>query len=328
MRLLLNAAWRRPKLRVFNCMLLAFILSATGSLAENLQDDSSLRSELIEVFGFMPVEKPLNAQKTNLGRQLFHDPRLSNNNQVSCATCHVLEEGGDDGRAFSVGVSGAESVRNSPSIFNLSGHIAYFWDGRSPTLEAQIDGPIHHPDEMGSDWQSIVSKLSQDKELRAEFRRLYGALDERSIKNAIVIFEKSLTTDDSPFDRYLRGDVSALSAKAKEGASHFLSFGCSSCHQGYLVGGNLFQKFGVYRSQDDNTNAQQLFKVPSLRNVEHTAPYFHDGRQNTLEGAVRTMADAQLGRPLSEIETVNLVAFLKSLSSGRFVTSPDELVQE
>lgn len=327
MRLLLNAAWRRSNLRFVICMSLAFVSSGMGA-AEALQDDASLRNELIEVFGFMPAEKPLNAEKTNLGRQLFHDPRLSKNNQVSCATCHILEEGGDDGRAFSIGVSGAESVRNSPTVFNLSGHIAYFWDGRSPSLEAQIDGPIHHPDEMGSDWQSIVPKLSQDKALLMEFRRVYGALDERSIKDAIVTFEKSLTTDDSSFDQYLRGDTSALSEKAKEGANHFLNFGCSSCHQGYLVGGNLFQKFGVYRPQDDNVNAQQLFKVPSLRNVEHTAPYFHDGRQNTLEGAVRTMADAQLGRPLSEIETANLVAFLKSLSSARFVTPADELVQE
>lgn len=311
-------AFRRGRLQ--QVALAAFFVCwhvPADSAASDSYSDAALRTEMIAIFGQMPPPEQFDVGKVDLGNRLFHDPRLSANDQISCASCHILEQGGDDGLKFSIGVSGEKSVRNSPSVFNLNGHVAYFWDGRAQSLETQIDGPIHHPDEMGTDWPSIIEKLSGDNALYKEFRRLYGGMDERSIKNAIVIFEKSLRTDDSAFDRYLRGDDVALSDTAKKGAQHFLNFGCSSCHQGYLVGGNLFQKFGVYRAENDES-FQHLFKVPSLRNVEHTAPYFHDGREATLQGAVRTMADAQLGRPLSEIETKNLVAFLKSLSGEQF----------
>ena len=285
------------------------------------------------IFGLLEAPANLDAKKVDLGRRLFHDPRLSQNDQVSCASCHVLKAGGDDGRKFSVGISGQPTRRNSPTVFNVTNHIGYFWDGRAETLFDQIDGPVHDPDEMGTDWRTIEGKLSADPGYVEEFQTFYGELNAKTIKDAIVLFQESLITNDTPFDRYLAGNESALTEDAKRGLARFVEYGCASCHQGSLLGGNLYQKFGVFEPNANDADRETFFKVPSLRNVSATAPYFHDGREATLHDAVRLMAKVQLGRELSSDETDELVWFLQALTSDRFMrvnpqTGEQELVQD
>jgi len=298
-----------------------FITVFSDVAAEGLQPREVSVEEALETFGLLEAPKGISANKVLLGQKLFHDPRLSVNNQVSCASCHIIAQGGDDNRRFSIGVSGAPSARNSPTVFNLINHIAYFWDGRADTLADQIDGPVHHPDEMGSDWETIVKKLNADDALNALIRRHYGAVSEHAIKDAIATFEKTLVTNDSPFDEFMRGDKTALSETAMRGLGRFIDYGCASCHQGPAIGGNVFQRFGVY---DQAKEERPLLKVPSLRNVVVTGPYFNDGREADLVGAVRTMARAQLGRDLNDEEVLDFVAFLNSLSSARFLDDEKE----
>ncbi len=170
----------------------------------------------------IPVHVELDDRKVALGERLFNDPRLSKNNKISCASCHVLDKGGDDGLKFSIGVSGDPADANAHSIFNVGSQFLFFWDGRAETLEDQIDGPITHPDEMGSSWQDVVAKLSDDKDYQAQFYAVYkSGPTEESIKNAIATFERSLNTPNSPFDKYLLGDEDAISAQAIVGYQHF-----------------------------------------------------------------------------------------------------------
>ena len=292
-----------------------FISWFSWAAAQDLPPREVSLDEVLEIFGQMDMPAALNQDRVSLGRQLFHDPRLSSNDQVSCASCHIISDGGDDNRQFSIGVSGKPTTRNSPSVFNLENHVAYFWDGRSVSLEDQIDGPIHNPDEMNTDWISIIRKLNKDKAFSASFRKEYETINTDAIKDAIAVFEKSLVTNDSPFDRFMTGDKLALGEKAKRGLSRFIDYGCASCHQGPALGGNVFQRFGIYK---DDVDDRPLLKVPSLRNVAVTAPYFHDGREAELSNAVRTMARVQLGREINDVELEEIFDFLHSLTSARF----------
>ena len=294
------------------------------SLSTTTYAEEMIIDELNAVFGMLTIPEDIHAEKAALGNQLFHDPRLSSNGEVSCASCHILADGGDDGLAVSIGVSGNPTERNSPTVFNLNNHVAYFWDGRAATLVEQIDGPVHHPDEMGENWGSIIRKLVSDPMIRKTMARLYGGVSEAAIKDAIAEFERSLVTNDSPFDDYLGGDMAALDATAVAGLQRFMDYGCASCHQGPTVGGNLFQEFGVYLPIGPDGETRERLKVPSLRNVQHTAPYFNDGREPTLGGAIKTMGEAQLGRALSDEEISEIKAFLQALSSPRFAAQRDE----
>ena len=280
----------------------------------------------------LPQYTARDKKKIYLGELLFNDPRLSNDDSISCATCHNLETGGVDRLARSVGVYGNVGDINSPTVFNSGLNIAQFWDGRAETLEDQIDGPTHNPKEMGSSWAQITEKLSSDKTYQALFKNSYSdGITSVNIKDAIASFEKSLVTINSPFDRYLRGEKDAISANAKAGYQLFKEFGCISCHQGSNVGGNVFQKFGVmgdYFSDRGSVITQAdfgrfnvtgleedkfVFRVPSLRLATLTPPYFHDGSVNTIEEAVRTMVRYQLGRMSSEKDEELIVAFLHTL---------------
>ncbi len=280
----------------------------------------------------LPRTMALDAAKVALGGRLFADPRLSRDNTVSCSSCHSFELGGADGLERSFGIEGRQVAFNAPTVFNSAFSIAQFWDGRALTLEEQMDGPVHDRAEMDSSWPEITAKLRRDKQYTSAFKAIYGGLiAERTIKDAIATFERSLITPDAPFDRYLRGEDGAISAAALEGYRLFKSYGCIACHQGMNVGGNMFQRFGVMdREEDDRPGAaamdlgrakvtgrdrdKHVFKVPSLRNVAATAPYFHDGSAETLESAIVVMAKVQLGRLLSGEETASIAAFLRSLT--------------
>lgn len=281
-----------------------------------------------------PIEAVVGLQqsKIDLGRKLFHDSRLSHNGQLSCASCHGLQTGGADLKARSIGIDGAVGIINSPTVFNSGFNFSQFWDGRASTLEQQIDEPVQSKIEMGSTWPEVVRKLQSSPEYVAAFRQIYrDDIKSDYIKDSIAEFERSLSTPNARFDRYLRHETTALTAAERQGYKLFKSFGCTSCHQGMNIGGNMYQKLGVmapyFTDRGQITAADQgrfnvtknpkdlhMFKVPSLRNVELTPPYFHDAGASTLADAVRMMAKYQLGRYLTDEEVNLIVEFLKTLT--------------
>ena len=281
----------------------------------------------------LPREAPaLDPLRVALGRELFSDPILSPDDAVSCATCHDLTRGGADGLRRSRAPSRPEGPINVPGIFNLAWASRFSWSGRFSTLDEMMDVAMTAPAAMASTWEGSVERLSQSSRYRARFGEAYGgAPSERFLRDALASYLYSLTTPDAPFDRWLRGDESAISEEAVEGYRQFRDLGCSSCHQGVLIGGNMFQRFGVLRDYFEDrrevTRAdlglyvgtqrdedRHVFRVPSLRNVALTAPYFHDGSAASLEEAVTTMARFRLGRILRPTQIASLVAFLRTLS--------------
>ena len=280
----------------------------------------------------IPTGGAFDADKVALGRMLFHDERLSKDNSVSCASCHDLATGGDDGRRVSVGVDNAEGPINAPTVFNSAFNFKQFWDGRAETLEDQIDGPVQSAIEMASLWPDVVAKLYQDESYPALFDQTYpDGINRANVKNAVAEFMRSLTTPNSRFDQWLNGEQSALNAQEKHGYNLFKSYGCVSCHQGAAVGGNMFQVFGVlneyFKRRGNITEADMgrfnvtgneadmhAFKVPSLRMAAHTAPYLHDGSAATLREAVDIMFEFQLGREAPDEDKDAIVAFIKTLA--------------
>lgn len=292
---------------------------------------SSVMLDTIEPIQPLPPLANLSPQRVALGERLFRDKRFSADQTLACVSCHDLQHGGVDSRPVSIGIGGAAGSINAPTVFNSGLSFAQFWDGRAATLEDQVAGPIHNPVELGSNWKEIQERLSQDPEIVATFKRTYSdGLTINNIADAIATFERSLVTRNSRFDRYLQGDKAALTDREIEGYRLFRELGCSSCHQGALLGGNMFQKFGVlgdYFAGRRQTNAdlgrfnvsgrvedKHVFKVPSLRNITLTAPYFHDGSVKELEKAVVIMGRYQLGRELEQSDVEAIVAFLNSLT--------------
>lgn len=280
----------------------------------------------------LPPPPVLDPAKVELGRQLFHDPRLSKDDSLACAGCHDLKRGGVDGKARSVGVGGAVGGINAPTVLSAAYNFRQFWDGRAATLEDQAAGPITNPIEMASTWPEVLRKLGADRSIKDAFTRLYPeGLSPKSIVSAIADFERSLPRR-SRFDRWLEGDERAINSDELAGYHLFKRHGCTACHQGVNIGGNLYQRFGVmadyFAARGGETDADQgrfnvtgqdedrhRFKVPSLRNVALTAPYFHDGSAATLDQAVRIMGRYQLGMELKPRDVQLIVAFLGSLTS-------------
>lgn len=293
----------------------------------------------VEPVSPLPRQVVLPADKIALGERLFMEPRLSRDDTVACATCHDLGRGGTDRRRFSRGVDGKIGTINAPTVFNSGFNFVQFWDGRAASLEDQVAGPIQNPIEMASSWDQALAKLRADADYRTRFAAIYAdGITAANVSDAIATFERSLVTPDSPFDRYLRGDAGALDADQRAGYQRFKDFGCVSCHQGLSLGGNLYQRFGVMRDYFADKPAQtdadmgrynvtrheddrHVFKVPSLRNVAVTAPYFHDGSAATLEDAIAVMGRVQLDRELSTDDTRLIAAFLRSLT-GRWQGKP------
>ncbi|BBN82376.1 hypothetical protein PA25_23610 [Pseudoalteromonas sp. A25] len=270
----------------------------------------------------LPLIEQYNEQWVQLGKALFKSPLLSVDNTVSCASCHDLYNGGDDGFPVSLGVNQQLGERNSPTVINSAFNFRQFWDGRSATLAEQVHGPIHNPVEMATNWPQVIAKLTAQPGFLKSFNALSAdGINAENIVKALVLFEESLVSEDTPIDRYLLGDISALSEQQQRGLQKFMNFGCITCHQGKNIGGNLYQKIGRLDSvpqslltdlgrfnQTNNEEDKHVFKVPSLRNVTLTAPYFHNGSVDELSEAIRIMAKGQLGLNLSDEDILDLEA--------------------
>jgi cytochrome c peroxidase len=264
-----------------------------------------------------------------LGRTLYHEKRLSRDNSISCNSCHDTKAFGVDGEKFSVGFNNHLTGRNSPTSFNAFMHVSQFWDGRAPTVEEQAKGPILAGGEMAMpSAEAVVKKINGIKGYKdlfeAAFPNSSPAITYDNVGKAIGAYERLFVTP-SKFDNLLAGELSALNEKQKRGLKKFVTSGCVTCHTGNLLGGNIYQKLGLVKpwpNQKDQgrfaiTKKEQdkmFFKVPSLRNIEKTGPYFHDGSSEKLTEAVEVMARHQLGREFSKEEISDIVAFLKTLT--------------
>ena len=282
--------------------------------------------------------------KAALGFTLFHDPRLSVDNTVSCATCHALETAGVDNHQYSHGVNDQLGGVNAPTVYNAVYNFVQFWDGRAATLAAQAAGPPLNPVEMASpSFYDIKAKLEADKPFAKAFTAVYpDGITEANITNAIEEFERTLITPDSRFDKWLRGDDSAITADELAGYELFKKYDCATCHVGHNLGGQSYELMGLRRhyfadrglelTVEDNGRYKETkierdrhrFKVPGLRNVEHTWPYYHDGTRETLEEAVMDMGRYQSGVELTSAEVDQITAFLKTLTGeyqGKLLTN-------
>ena len=286
----------------------------------------------------------LDPGKVALGARLFGDRRFARDDSLACASCHDLAGGGVDtrpgSRTFSSATGQVKHIFNTPTIYNVGLNYRQQWTGGAQTLEELVDKVVNSPLVFASSWPAVLGKLEADKALVADFRRAYpqSGLTKESVQDALAVFQRSLTTP-SRFDRFLRGDASAISSDERSGYERFKAYGCVGCHQGVNVGGNMLQRFGAMKDYfadrlkagraaapgDEGrfrvTKKQEdlhVFKVPSLRNVALTAPYFHDGSAATLEDAVDVMFRYQLGRSAPAQDKALIVKFLHSLSGEQF----------
>jgi cytochrome c peroxidase len=289
----------------------------------------------------IPPAPPVDPDVLELGKRLFHDERLSTDGSTSCATCHDIAAGGDDGLPTSMGVAGSLGAVNAPTVLNAVHNFRQFWDGRAADLLEQADGPLLAAGEMGwSDWDALLGEIERHPDLVELFDRAFDAPPSRErVLQALVAYETALVTPNAPFDRWLRGEQSALSPEAHAGYLEFKRVGCIACHQGVNVGGNMFQRVGRVQAspfEDPEHAADNLgrfeqtgvqrdrfrFKVPSLRNVALTAPYLHDGSLEDLPSTIQFMAEYQLGEQLDVEQVTRIAAFLESLTGE---LSPDLL---
>ena len=299
------------------------------------------------------LAEDIDEAKVALGFALFHDPRLSVDNTVSCSTCHSLETAGVDNHQYSHGVNDQLGGVNAPTVYNAVYNFVQFWDGRAKTLADQAAGPPLNPVEMASEsFDQIIAKLAADKDFSKAFSAVYAdGLTEANITDAIEEFERTLITPDARFDKWLRGDDSALTADELAGYELFKQYDCATCHVGPNLGGQSYELMGLRRhyfadrglelTVEDNGRFKETqverdrhrFKVPGLRNVEHTWPYYHDGTRETLEEAVRDMGIYQSGVELTEAEVDQITAFLKTLTGeyqGKLLTNdtPREVIHD
>ncbi|WP_283742715.1 cytochrome-c peroxidase [Sideroxydans sp. CL21] len=301
---------------------------ATASIAGTGLANAANSSEPIQ-----PIEavKTSNPALVELGKKLFFDPRLSKSGFISCNSCHNLSMGGTDNIKTSIGHNWHQGPINAPTVLNSSMSLAQFWDGRAADLKAQASGPIANPGEMGFTHELAVGVLQSIPAYVAEFKTNFGSdkVTIGEVTQAIAAFEETLVTPNSRFDKWLKGDKHALNANEIAGYKLFKDSGCVACHNGPAVGGNSYQKMGVVepykttnpaegRSAVTGKNEDRFnFKVPTLRNVELTYPYFHDGGAATLKDAVNTMGKIQLGKKFTDGENAQIVAFLKTLTGDQ-----------
>jgi len=301
----------------------------------------------------IPADNKLTPAKIELGKQLYFDGRLSFDNTISCNSCHDVGKGGVDNTQFSKGVGGKLGGRNSPTVWNSAFHSVQFWDGRAASLEEQAKGPLINPVEMAMpSHDAVIAKVKKIPGYVKQFERVFGKKDPVNIDNlakAITAYERTLIAADSPFDRYIKGNKKAMSADAVAGMNLFQTVGCVACHQGpnfsgpqMPMGQGFYMRFPnfpgneydrKYQLSKDNgrydvtkvEGDRHMFRVPTLRNVELTAPYFHNGSVADLDEAVRVMAKSQLNKDLKDDEVKRLVSFLRSLTSKLPAQKPPKL---
>ena len=310
--------------------------AAAGAAAQAPKPPPKVRIDypMVEpLFGKDPAsddpKNPSTPEKVALGKALYHEKHLSKNGNISCASCHDLANYGVDSKPTSPGTDGKNGDRNTPTTWNAFRHFRQFWDGRASTVEEQSSMPVLNPDEHGvADEAQLVAKIKEKAELVEGFKKAFPAdadpVTAANFRLAVGAFERTLVTK-SKWDEYLDGNQRALNSDEIYGLKTFLEVGCTTCHMTRLLGGNMYQKNGLlkpYAHLEDTGRMQvtkseadkHFFKVPSLLNVEKTAPYYHDGKVATLEEAIKLMADTQLGKTLTDEQLRGLVAFLKALT--------------
>ncbi len=325
-------------LMTFGILIFLIFAITTTKQTDQIQSHDTSTEVIHYVTGFnaeqiQPLPHKINfpASKVSLGKRLFNEPQLSRDITISCVSCHNLNTNGTDNRPTSLGIEGKTGEANAPTVFNSGFNFSQFWDGRVSTLEEQAAGPVHNPVEMDADWDLILPRLSAVKKYQQDFDEIYiDGLTANNIVDAIATFERTLITPNSKFDQFLMGNKNALNKNQLEGYQRFKDFGCISCHQGINIGGNMFQRIGVlqeyFKGKVTKTidmgrfnvtgreEDRHVFKVPSLRNVAVTGPYLHDGSITELSEVIQIMGKYQLGRNLSDEDTLLIMAFLSSLT--------------
>ncbi len=315
---------------MFKTKCLVTVLALTGSM--------SVMAQALPTTAPAPADNPTTKEKVELGKMLYHDPRLSSSGTVSCASCHNTMLGGDDNRGGSVGVGGQVGGRSAPTVWNAAFNKVQFWDGRAASLEEQAAGPVTNPIEMGmKSWDDVVARLEKIDGYQKAFSKVFGkdSISKDNATKAIAAYERTLITPNSPYDKYVKGNKSAMTAQQVRGMKKAVELGCTGCHSGPAFNGaGTFQKFptiknGYFEAQYDLSDDKGLaevtgkeddenyWKVPTLRNIALTAPYFHNGKVKTLDRAVQLMAKLQLGVDLEDNDIEDIVAFLHALT-GEF----------
>lgn len=290
---------------------------------------------------FEDASNPITEAKVELGRMLFFDARLSKNQDLSCNSCHALDRYGVDGTKTSSGHKGQKGNRNSPTVYNAGGYVAQFWDGRAATLEEQAKGPVLNPVEMAmKNDKQVIATLKSIPGYVDAFKKAFpgekNAIRYANFGKAIGAFERKLVTP-SRWDKFLAGDDAALNDTEKRGVTTFVALGCTTCHNGPAVGGSSFQKLGLVKPYSDDKDLgrfavtkdegdKQKFRVPSLRNIERTGPYLHDGSVDDLAKMVRLMGEHQLGKALTDAQVADVTAFLKALTGtlpAAYIAKPE-----
>lgn len=319
--------------------IMAAVSAVCLTVSPAISADDALMKEAQATFAPIPLTPPPIKDVTptpallELGKSLYFDPRLSQSHNISCNTCHQIGLGGVDMLATSIGHKWQRGGRNAPTVLNAVFNIAQFWDGRAEDLKAQAGGPIQNPIEMGITHQHAIEMLKgipgYAKMFEAAFAADKDPITMANAATAIATFEATLITPNAPFDKYLRGDAMALTAEQKEGLKLFMGKGCSSCHAGINVGGQMYAPFGVVEKPGADllppedkgrfevtktVSDQYVFRVPPLRNIELTPPYFHTGKSWDLRQAVAVMGTSQLGEKLTDDEITKITSFLRSLT--------------
>lgn len=275
-----------------------------------------------------PADNPTTAEKVELGSMLYHDPRLSSTGTVSCSSCHNTMLGGEDNRPVAMGIHGKTGGRSAPTVWNAAFNKVQFWDGRAASLEAQAAGPVTNAIEMGmKDWDEVVARIKSINGYQRAFTKAFGAnsITKDNATKAIAAYERTLITPNNAYDKFVGGEKSALNPQEVKGMNKFAALGCSGCHSGATFSGEgSLQKFPVQDAaafeaqyhfmQDKGKDNEHIWKVPTLRNIALTAPYFHNGSVQTLDQAVEIMAKLQLGKTLTKADTADIVAFLNALT--------------
>ncbi|MDZ7642000.1 MAG: cytochrome c peroxidase [Desulfurivibrio sp.] len=308
-------------------LLLPTIRATGGPELEN----RALESEASEPITPIPRSIDFDRAKAELGRELFHDPLLSLDRTISCASCHDLDSGGHDPRPVSLGIKGREGSMNAPTVFNAVFNFRQFWNGRAADLREQADGPLQNPVEMGMSREEVEQRLTADGDYRRRFRAIYGGEEVRftAVLDALAEFQRALITPGSRFDQYLRGEIT-LAPHEYQGYLTFKELGCVTCHNGVNLGGNSFQRIDIIKPRElDHEDLEDryavtgkptdrgVFKVPTLRNIVLTAPYLHDGSAADLEQVLSTMARHGLGVELKDKQIHDLISFFNTLTAPR-----------